>query len=93
MPSWVPWACDVEQHLPTATWGHLPASLGRAYHDRLVASGVLGGDTVWLLKRVPEEVATSALPQALCTSLRQHTFATLASFATSLGPTVPTLPP
>jgi hypothetical protein len=60
---------DVGRRLPVATRGHLPASLGRAEHDHLIAGGVLGGDATWLLERVPKEVATSVLPRALRTAL------------------------
>jgi hypothetical protein len=35
-----------------------------AKHDYLIASGALGGDVARLLKRVPKEVAMSALPRA-----------------------------
>jgi hypothetical protein len=35
---------DVGWHLPVATWGCLPASLGMTKHDCLIASGALGGD-------------------------------------------------
>jgi hypothetical protein len=39
--------------------------LCRVKHGRLVASGVLGGNATWLLKRAPEKVIMSALPRAL----------------------------
>jgi hypothetical protein len=50
---------DVRRRLPVAAQGYLPASLGRAEHDHLVAGGVLGGDVVQLLDHVPAEVAMS----------------------------------
>jgi hypothetical protein len=74
---------DVGQRLPVAARGHLPASLGRAKHDRLVASGALGGNAVRLLEHVPEEVTTSALSRALRVALRHQARATLASLALS----------
>jgi hypothetical protein len=84
---------DVRWHLPITAWGRLPATLGRVKHDRLVAGGALGGDTVWLLYRVPEEDAMSALSQALHVALRQCTHASLVSLVASLGLTALTLPP
>jgi hypothetical protein len=60
---------DVGRCLLVATRGCLPASLGRAKHDHLIAGGVLGGDAARLFKRSPEEVAMSALPWALHTAL------------------------
>jgi hypothetical protein len=56
---------DVKRHLCVTARGHLPASLGWMNHDCVTASGALGGNAVWLLERVPEEVAMSALPRAL----------------------------
>jgi hypothetical protein len=44
-----------------AAQGCLPTCLCRVVHDHLVVGGVLGGDIAWLLERVPEEVALSAL--------------------------------
>jgi hypothetical protein len=35
---------DVRRHLLATAGGHLPASLALAKHDRLVTSGLLGGD-------------------------------------------------
>jgi hypothetical protein len=84
---------DVRQHLPIASWGRLLASLGRAKHDRLLASGALDDDAVWLLERVPKEVAMSALPRALRTVLGQSTLATLVSLAARLGLAAPILLP
>jgi hypothetical protein len=63
---------EVVQRFPVTMWGPLPASLGGAKHDHLVAGGAWGGDAVRLLKRVPEEVATSALPQALRGARTMH---------------------
>jgi hypothetical protein len=60
---------DVRRCVPDGARGHLPASLGRAKHDRLVASGVLCGDATRLLKCVPEEVTISALSRALRAAL------------------------
>jgi hypothetical protein len=37
---------DVSEHLPVAAWDHLPTSLGRVKHDRLIAGGAQGGDAV-----------------------------------------------
>jgi hypothetical protein len=39
-----------------AACGRLPASLGRAKHDRLIVGGMLGGNAAWLLKCVPKKV-------------------------------------
>jgi hypothetical protein len=70
---------------------HLPTSLGGAKHDCLIVCGVLGGDIARLLKRVPEEVAMSALPRALCAALRRRTHIVLVSSAMSLGLVAPFL--
>jgi hypothetical protein len=61
---------NVGRRLPIAARGCLPTSLGRAKYDRLVAGGALDGDVTWLLERVPEEVAMSALSRALCSVLK-----------------------
>jgi hypothetical protein len=61
---------NVRRCLPVTSWGRIPASLGMAKYDLLVAGGALGGDAAWLLERVPEEVVASALPWALCAVLR-----------------------
>jgi hypothetical protein len=76
---------DVGQRLRATAWGCLPTSLGRVMHDRLIASGALGGDAVRLYERVPKEVATSALSRALRVALEPHARATLASLVGSLG--------
>jgi hypothetical protein len=70
---------DVGRHLPITAWGRLLASLGRAKHDCLIASGALGGDVVQLLKHIPQGVTMSALPRALYMALRVYARATLAS--------------
>jgi hypothetical protein len=64
---------DIGQCLLVTAWGCLPASQGRAKHDRLIAGAMLGGDAAWLLKRVSEEVTMSALAWAPHTALRQCT--------------------
>jgi hypothetical protein len=60
---------DVGWRLPIAAEGRLPISLGKAKHDHLVPCAALGGDAVWLLEHVPEEVTMSALSRALRTAL------------------------
>jgi hypothetical protein len=55
----------------------LPVIASRSPH--LIDGGALGGDAARLIERVPNEVAMSALPRALCTALRQHARTTLAS--------------
>jgi hypothetical protein len=82
---------DVGRCLPVAARCRLPASLCRAKRDYLIVGGALGGDAVWLLKHVPEEVAMFALPQALCMVLRQSAYAALAISAVNLGLAAPTL--
>jgi hypothetical protein len=52
---------DVGQHILAIAWGRLPASLGMTKFSRLVAGGVLGGDTAQLLNGVPENVDVFAL--------------------------------
>jgi hypothetical protein len=42
--------------LPT-TQGHLPTSMGWAKYHCLIVGGMLGGDSMWHLKCVPENVA------------------------------------
>jgi hypothetical protein len=74
---------DVGWRLPIAAEGRLPISLGKAKHDHLVPCAALGGDAVWLLEHVPEEVTMSALSRALRTALGQRTCATLKSLAVS----------
>jgi hypothetical protein len=84
---------DVRQRLPVIAQGHLPASLGRAKNNHLVAGGVLGGDAVRFLEHVREEVVMSGMPWALCAALGQHTHVALASSVVSLGLVSPFLPP
>jgi hypothetical protein len=84
---------DVRWCLHVAAQGRLPASLGRAKHDRVVAGSALGGDAAQLLKHVPEEVAMFALSWALHVALGQRARTTLASLAPCLGLAAPTLPP
>jgi hypothetical protein len=84
---------DVSEHLPVAAWGHLPTSLGRVKHDRLIAGSALGGDAVLLLKRVPEEVTLPTFLRTLCAVLGQRALATLVSLAARLGLTTPILLP
>jgi hypothetical protein len=52
---------DIGQCSLTATQGHLPASLGMAKHDRLIAGGVLGGDAAQHVESVPTKVAMLTL--------------------------------
>jgi hypothetical protein len=84
---------DVGWHLPVAAWGHLPTSLSKVKHDRLIASGALDEDATWFLGCVPEGVATSALPRALHVTLGQRALITLASLTVSLGLAAPSRPP
>jgi hypothetical protein len=60
---------DVGQCLLPGARGHLPASVGWAKHDRLVAGGVRGGDAAWLLKCVYEKVIVLTLERAKCAAL------------------------
>jgi hypothetical protein len=82
---------NVRRCIPIAAGGRLPARLYRAEHDRLVASGVSGGDAVWLLERAFEEVTLSALPWALFVVTRQRAWVALVSLATNLRLVVPSL--
>jgi hypothetical protein len=52
---------DVRRCSLIAAQDRLPASLGWTRHDRLVVSGVLGGDVVRCLECFPEEVDMLAL--------------------------------
>jgi hypothetical protein len=79
---------DIGWCLLLAAWGHLPASMGRAKHDRLIAGGVMGGDAVRLLECVPEEVAMSTLARAPRAVLGQFTHASLVSLV-AMVPTPP----
>jgi hypothetical protein len=51
---------DIGRRSLTTSQARLPASLGWMRHDRLIASGVLGGDAAWHLECVPKEVAMLA---------------------------------
>jgi hypothetical protein len=68
----------------------LPACLRRVKHVHLIVGGALGGDPARLLKCVPEEVAMSALPRALCTALEQRARAALVSSMVNVRPAAPT---
>jgi hypothetical protein len=57
---------DIGQRNLTTTRNCLPASLGWMRHDRLVASGVLGGDVARCLECVPEEVSMLTPVRAPC---------------------------
>jgi hypothetical protein len=83
---------NVGRCLLVTAQGHLPAFLGRAKHDCLIASGALSGDATRLLEHGPKEVSMSALPRALRAALGQRTHATLASLAVNLGFVALTLP-
>jgi hypothetical protein len=85
--------CDVRRLSLSTARGHLPASLGWAKHDRLVASGLLGGDVAQRLKCVPEKVAMLTQERAPCVELGLRTCAPLASLAVGLSLDVPALPP
>jgi hypothetical protein len=56
---------DVRLCLLVTARGHLPASLCRVKHYRIIAGGALGGDATWLHKLAHEEVTIFALPRAL----------------------------
>jgi hypothetical protein len=58
-------SADVRWCLHVAGRGRFLACLCGAVHDLLVAGGVLGGDTVWLLEHASEEVTLFTLPWAL----------------------------
>jgi hypothetical protein len=75
---------DVEQCSLVATQGRLPASLGLAKHDQVIAGGVLGGDVVRCLECVPVKVAMLTLEQAPCATLRLHAHVPLVSLAAGL---------
>jgi hypothetical protein len=77
---------DVRWCLLITARGRLSTSLGLVKHDRLVASGVLGGDVIWLLECVPEKVTTLALE-------RTPRAAPLETLAVGLWFTAPALPP
>jgi hypothetical protein len=62
---------DIGWRLLTATWGHLPTSLGLTKHDSLIAGGVLDGDATWLLECVPKIVTMLVLEQVPCVALTQ----------------------
>jgi hypothetical protein len=71
----------------------LLASLGWMRHDRLVASGMLGGDVARCLECVPEEVAMLTLVRAPCAMRKLRARAALASLAVGLWLDAPALPP
>jgi hypothetical protein len=48
---------NIERRLLVTAQGRLPASLGWVKHNCLMASGVWGGDTMWLPECVPKKVA------------------------------------
>jgi hypothetical protein len=58
---------DVIRRSFAAAQGCLPASLGRARHDRLIVGSVLGGNAAWCLECVPKKVSMLTLAWALCT--------------------------
>jgi hypothetical protein len=84
---------NIRQRSHIATQGCLPASLGLAKHDHLVASGVLGGDAARWLKCVPTKVTMLTLEQAPCAALRLHARAPLVSLAMGLCLSAPIMPP
>jgi hypothetical protein len=84
---------DVRRCSLGAAWGCLPASLGLAEHDTLIAGGVLGCDVVWLLKRATEKVAKLALERAPCTVLGRRAHAPLVNLGAGLGFAAPALSP
>jgi hypothetical protein len=84
---------DIRRRSLIAARYHLPSSLGWKRHDRLIASGVLGGDVGWRIECVPEEVAMLALVQAPCIMLGLCTCTPLASQAVGLWLNTLALPP
>jgi hypothetical protein len=84
---------DIGWRLLVAAWGRQPASLGRMKLDRLIASGVLGGDAARLLKCVPKEVVALARERAPCAALGLCTRAVLANLVAALCLGAPALPP
>jgi hypothetical protein len=82
---------DIRRRLLVAARCHLPASLCRAKHDRLIAGGALGGNAVRLLKQASKEVVMSALLWALCATFRQRTCTSLVSLVVNLWFASPSL--
>jgi hypothetical protein len=82
---------NVRRHFFATRRHHLPASQYRVKPGCLTASGVLGGNVVWLLKSALEEVVMSTLPWALRVAFGQHAHATLATMAVNMRFIVPPL--
>jgi hypothetical protein len=83
---------DVGRGLLAAAWGRLPATLGRAKHNHLIAGHMLGGDVAWILEYVPEKVTILAQARDPHMALRQRAHTLLASLAAGLVCDVPALP-
>jgi hypothetical protein len=84
---------DDGQHLLTAAWGRLPASLGRKKFNRLIADGILGGNIALLLGGVPENIDVCALAWVPCAMFRSRTHGPLASLSVSMAFGAPALLP
>jgi hypothetical protein len=69
---------------PCRSSGRLPAHLCGAEHDRLIAGGVLGGDTAQLLECASDEEALFTLPWVLLAATGQWAWVALVSLATNL---------
>jgi hypothetical protein len=76
---------DDGQHLLTAAWGRLPASLGRKKFNRLIADGILGGNIALLLGGVPENIDVCALAWVPCAMFRSRTHGPLVSLSVSMA--------
>jgi hypothetical protein len=57
---------DIRWHFLIPAQGRLTTSLCKVKHDRIIASGALGGNAMRLLERPSEGVVVSTLPWALC---------------------------
>jgi hypothetical protein len=84
---------DVGRHPSTADRGCLPASFGGKKFGRLIAGGVLGGGTTYLLGGVPKNVTVFALAWVPCVVFRSLVRVPLESLLVSLGLSVPALSP
>jgi hypothetical protein len=83
---------DVRRRSLIAARVRLSSSPGWVKHDRLIASGVLGGAATCCLECVHAKVAMLTLERAPRAALGLHAHATLASLAASLWLDVPALP-
>jgi hypothetical protein len=84
---------NIRQRSLATARDHLPAPLGWMRHDCLIANCVFGGDAMWHLDCVPDEVTMLTLVRAPRAVLELHTRAPLESLAVGLWLDAPALLP